>query len=190
MELLEALVERAPEAIVVLDGDRRYRLGNRAARGYLGVSREELLKRRVDDFAVPERRSGVDAAWAGFIEQGFIEGVRPLLLANGLRRNFMFRGTANVASGRHVLWFRVARSEHQVTELRVGDRRRAVRLTARERELLTLVARGSSAAKIAEFTVLSPQTVRTHLRNAMKKLGADTRAHAVALAIELREIDP
>jgi anti-anti-sigma regulatory factor len=39
-------------------------------------------------------------------------------------------------------------------------------------------------------TTLSPDTVRTHLRNAMKKLGARSRPHAIALAIRHREIDP
>jgi DNA-binding CsgD family transcriptional regulator len=56
--------------------------------------------------------------------------------------------------------------------------------------VLTLLARGSSAEAIAEEAVLSPETVRTHARNARQKLGAKTRSHAVALAILAGEIDP
>jgi DNA-binding CsgD family transcriptional regulator len=41
---------------------------------------------------------------------------------------------------------------------------------------------------VAERLVLSPETVRTHVRNAMEKLGARTRAHAVVLAIARGEI--
>jgi len=57
-------------------------------------------------------------------------------------------------------------------------------LSAREREVLGYLAEGLSGAAIAERLVLSPETVRTHVRNAMEKLGASTRSQAVALALE------
>jgi DNA-binding CsgD family transcriptional regulator len=63
-----------------------------------------------------------------------------------------------------------------------------VPLTAREREILGFLAKGMSGAQIAEQLVLSPETVRTHVRNAMAKLGASTRSQAVALALQHREI--
>ena len=53
----------------------------------------------------------------------------------------------------------------------------------REREILTLLARGSTDVKIASALGLSPATVQTHVRNAKAKLGARTRAQAVALAL-------
>jgi DNA-binding CsgD family transcriptional regulator len=61
-------------------------------------------------------------------------------------------------------------------------------LTRREREILGLLAEGMSGAQIAEKLVLSPETVRTHVRNAMAKLGASTRSQAVALALQRNEI--
>ena len=57
-------------------------------------------------------------------------------------------------------------------------------LSGRESEVLGFLAEGLSGAAIAEQLVLSPETVRTHVRNAMEKLGASTRSHAVALALE------
>jgi DNA-binding CsgD family transcriptional regulator len=63
-----------------------------------------------------------------------------------------------------------------------------VRLSVREREILGLIAGGDSGAQIAEALVLSPETVRTHIRNAMSKLGASSRAQAVALAFQRNEI--
>ncbi len=45
-----------------------------------------------------------------------------------------------------------------------------------------------SGAAIAQQLVLSPETVRTHVRNAMEKLAATTRSQAVALALERGEI--
>ena len=69
-----------------------------------------------------------------------------------------------------------------------GGRRRDASLTARESEILGLLATGLSGADIAAQLVLSPETVRTHVRNAMAKLGASTRSQAVALALQRHEI--
>jgi DNA-binding CsgD family transcriptional regulator len=56
--------------------------------------------------------------------------------------------------------------------------------TAREREVLQLLAEGRTDAQIAELLELSPATVQTHVRNAKAKLGARTRAQAVAIALQ------
>ena len=61
-------------------------------------------------------------------------------------------------------------------------------LSDREREVLTLLAQGLTGEAIAERLDVAPETVRTHLRNAMKKLPASTRAHAVAVAARKGEI--
>lgn len=61
-------------------------------------------------------------------------------------------------------------------------------LTRREREILGLLAEGMSGAQIAGKLVLSPETVRTHVRNAMSKLGASTRSQAVVMAMQANEI--
>ena len=61
-------------------------------------------------------------------------------------------------------------------------------LSNREREVFELLADGLSGAEIAERLVLSPETVRTHIRNAMAKLGASTRSQAMAVALKRREI--
>jgi DNA-binding CsgD family transcriptional regulator len=72
----------------------------------------------------------------------------------------------------------------------VAGKRRG-ELTTREREILGMLAEGLSGAEIAAKLVLSPETVRTHIRNAMAKLGASTRSQAVALAMQKEQIaDP
>jgi len=63
-------------------------------------------------------------------------------------------------------------------------------LSPREREIMGLLSRGLSGEEAAKQLFLSSETVRTHVRNAMTKLGAATRAHAVALAIQRGEIEP
>jgi HD-GYP domain-containing protein (c-di-GMP phosphodiesterase class II)/DNA-binding NarL/FixJ family response regulator len=61
-------------------------------------------------------------------------------------------------------------------------------LSPREREIMALLARGLSGEDAAKHLSLSPETVRSHVRNAMQKLGATTRAHAVAVALQRGEI--
>lgn len=56
-------------------------------------------------------------------------------------------------------------------------------LSPREREILDLLAEGLNGHAIAERLFLSPETVRTHVRNATTKLGAKTRVQAVALTV-------
>lgn len=57
-------------------------------------------------------------------------------------------------------------------------------LTAREREILVLLGRGTGLSEIAERLTISRQTVRVHLGNAMKKLRLSTREAAVRYALE------
>ena len=59
----------------------------------------------------------------------------------------------------------------------------ATRLSPREREVLELSAKGLTADGVAAELFLSVETVRTHTRNAIKKLGARNRLHAVVIAL-------
>ncbi|MGH2846196.1 MAG: response regulator [Thermoleophilaceae bacterium] len=65
---------------------------------------------------------------------------------------------------------------------------RSPKLSPREREILELLSKGLSGEEAATALGLSSETVRTHVRNAMGKLGAATRVHAVALALQRGEI--
>lgn len=55
-------------------------------------------------------------------------------------------------------------------------------LTAREHEVLDLIAAGRSNAELAEVLVLSPKTVRNHVSNIFSKLQVADRAQAIVLA--------
>jgi DNA-binding NarL/FixJ family response regulator len=56
-------------------------------------------------------------------------------------------------------------------------------LTAREREILKLLADGMSNADVARRLVISQETVKSHVRHILAKLEADTRTQAVAIAL-------
>ncbi len=55
--------------------------------------------------------------------------------------------------------------------------------TPREHQILRLLGSGLTGSEIAARLVLSPQTVKTHIRNAMGRVHARTRAHAVVIAM-------
>ena len=62
-------------------------------------------------------------------------------------------------------------------------------LSPRERDILRLLSEGKSNGVVGETLHIAPDTVRTYLRRAMKKLEAETRTQAVAKAIRLSLID-
>jgi DNA-binding CsgD family transcriptional regulator len=80
------------------------------------------------------------------------------------------------AMGSEVVSLAQARARRQFGE-------RAHRLSQRERAILSELALGHATEEIAEALFLSPHTVRSHVKAAMRKLEARTRAHAVAMAL-------
>jgi DNA-binding NarL/FixJ family response regulator len=62
-------------------------------------------------------------------------------------------------------------------------------LTAREREILQLLADGMSNADVAAKLFISQETVKSHVRHILTKLEADTRTQAVAIALREAIID-
>ena len=61
-------------------------------------------------------------------------------------------------------------------------------LSPREREIMHLMAEGLTAEAIGYQLGVSVETVRTHVRNVIRKLQARNRVHAIALALERGEI--
>jgi DNA-binding NarL/FixJ family response regulator len=59
-------------------------------------------------------------------------------------------------------------------------------LTPREWEVIELIKPGHSTDEVADTLVLSTETVRSHLKNIMRKLGVHSRAEAVAAVEQLR----
>jgi DNA-binding NarL/FixJ family response regulator len=71
----------------------------------------------------------------------------------------------------------------------LNGREREEMLTAREREILQLLADGMSNADVAGKLFISQETVKSHVRHILTKLEADTRTHAVAIALRDAIID-
>jgi two-component system response regulator DevR len=75
------------------------------------------------------------------------------------------------------------------TLLDAGVEGKPLLLTRREREVFDLLAEGLTGEEIAMRMSISIETIRTHIRNGMKKLHAHTRTGAVVEALRTHEID-
>ena len=60
-------------------------------------------------------------------------------------------------------------------------------LTAREWEVIDLLKESKTTDQIADELVLSPETIRSHVKNIHRKLKVRTRAQAIAMADEMRK---
>jgi DNA-binding CsgD family transcriptional regulator len=170
--------------MVIADDRRRYLAANAAACLLLRLPEEEIVRLAVDDLTPPESRALVGQLWEAFIREGTQHGTYELLAPDGARVRVEYSATANIAPGQHlsILMFPPGRANHDP-----GERSAAV-LSAREREVLGLVAMGRSSGEIAAALVVARSTVESHVRHCLDKLGARNRAHAIALALAQGEI--
>jgi DNA-binding NarL/FixJ family response regulator len=114
------------------------------------------------------------------VREGLDAGAFGYLLKNG-EIDELLEGIAAAAAGRrHV--------DPRLRAAAAGPR--PVLLSKRERQIMDLLASGLTGEQVAERLVLSAETVKTHVRNAMGKLEATTRVHAVALALRDGQISP
>lgn len=82
----------------------------------------------------------------------------------------------------------VARARRHLRRLETWNGR-GVRLTARERDVLVLLADGLAPQQIAALLGITPKTVATHVEHIYTKLGVHTRAQAVASAFRLALVE-
>lgn len=116
----------------------------------------------------------VEAGASGFLRK--TEGVEQLLEA------------IRAAAAGEILVDRVALARLLPQVARDRERRRDAQLllsqlTDREREILTLLSEGLRNDDIASRLYISPQTVQTHVRNLLGKLGVHSKLEAVAFAV-------
>jgi DNA-binding NarL/FixJ family response regulator len=121
------------------------------------------------------------AGAAGFL----VKNTEPAQLLRGIR--IVVGGEALLSPG--LTRRLVARLAERTAVPRV-DPDAVAALTARERQIVGLVAHGLSNSEIADALTISHATAKTHVSRAMTKLGARDRAQLVALAYRCRLVEP
>jgi two-component system, NarL family, response regulator LiaR len=155
-----------------------------------GVTATRHIVREVPDQLIvmltssDEREMGVVGLRAGAV--GYLsKDVDVDVLPQALRGTL--RGEAAISRR---LSMQLVEQLRRAPEVSTGMRPVRSPLTAREWEVVDLLYQGQTTDEIAEALVLSHETVRSHIKNLMRKLGAKTRAEAVALAHRARGGDP
>src|SRR3954447_18259478 len=185
--LLWAFMDTAPVALVAADDDRNILRVNPRWSDLTGYGADAATTMRIDDLLAPESRPGIDMRWSDLLGQGLATARIVILRPDHVRVSVRYGGFANVLAGMHVAAC-LAEPGQDAGALRPAGARRAGQLTRREQESLRLVAMGMTTTAAADQLGISPETVRTHVRNAMNKLGARTRAQAIAVAMRDGEI--
>jgi PAS domain S-box-containing protein len=186
--LLGHAVDAAPAALFVVHEGGRVVGANRYACAMLGYEREELLDRTADDLvAWPDPASVLNRGEAGVASLRRRDGTTVAVRCQArLAKSDGLTLHAWVAQPLRVL----SADAHSAGAAR---RRRRVRgsdeLTAREAEILQLMANGLANAEISRQLFISRETVKTHVRRLLHKLHARSRTHAVALALRHGLID-
>ena len=169
-----------------------------------GESAVTLAERRRPDVVIMDvRMPGMDGLAATKILSEKLPEVAVLIFTAYSERSLLSRGLESGAKG-----YILKEAPHQtllraIEKVASGDgyvdpalmpaflsgKERDDMLTGREREILQLLADGMSNADVASKLFISQETVKSHVRHILAKLEADTRTHAVAIALREAIID-
>jgi PAS domain S-box-containing protein len=101
--LLRAIVFHLSTPILLADDDRRFHEASIGASKLLGLPREKIIGRNLDDFAAPGFKPVISKQWRAFLRQGEHEGKLPLVGPDGETREVEYSAKGNVLPVRHLL---------------------------------------------------------------------------------------
>lgn len=175
---------QSKNAMVLLDDRRCHVEVNGGYLSLLGYRRSELIGRPVHEL----RASGPLLSareWRELLAQRQFTGTADVLTADGQRVSVEFAGHPEIVTGRQLVLFVALRTRRPAVgvfrESHVPPQRAV--LSGRELEVIRLLADGLTGPEVADSLQLAHNTVRTHVRNAMVKAGARSRAQLVAIAL-------
>ena len=169
-----------------------------------GASAVEMAERRKPDVVIMDvRMPGMDGLEATKLLTERVPESKVLIFTAFSERSLLSRGLESGAKG-----YILKEAPHQtlvraIEKVAQGDgyvdpalmpaflagKDQTDMLTGREREILQLLADGMSNADVAGRLFISQETVKSHVRHILTKLEADTRTHAVAIALREAIID-
>ena len=167
--------------MALVDEERRIVDVNPACLRLFGRSRDDLVGTHMWDY-IDGGPIFSPAEWQAALAAHRFHGEAEVVRSDGSKIGVQWGGATEVATGRRLVLF-VALSTSRwggnfrrslVIDHEPGD------LSMRELEIVRLIAHGESGPEIAAELHIAHDTVRTHVRNAMRKVGARSRAHLVA----------
>jgi DNA-binding NarL/FixJ family response regulator len=173
IEAIEVCRRRRPDVCVMdvnLGGEPDGIAATRAIREVSEDTRVLVLSGFVND---EMQLSAIEAGAIGFVHKG--ESLDSLLQA-----------ISDAGQGKSVIDHeglpRLVERTSRERAARRDARDRLERLTPREREVLDLIRAGNGNHDIAAILYISPRTVETHIKHLLRKMGARSKLHAVAIA--------
>jgi PAS domain S-box-containing protein len=193
-----SVFERSHIPMVLIDQDLRFVAINDTATSLYQYRREDVIGQPAGTHFVGGTSSLGAAQWQELLRNNELYGERLISHPAGTSMRVSYAAHSTTVDGQWLALFVTlsAKLEPEGTELissaapseaaglapeALGSLAGA--LTPREREVVRRVALGRSTPQIASDLSLSPATVRSHVRNAMVKVGAHTRAQLVALVL-------
>jgi PAS domain S-box-containing protein len=170
--------------MVLADEHRRHLDVNGAYLALLGHSRDAIIGQPLWRFVAGGPRLTA-VAWATMLAQGRATGDAELIRGDGSGVGVQWAAAVETITGRQLVLVVALSTSCWGARFRrtVASDATGARVTAREREVIRLVALGLTGPEIGDELHIAHDTVRTHVRNAMSKLGARSRAHLVAKAL-------
>jgi len=174
---------RSANPMALLTLDRRCIAVNRATVTLTGYPRERIIGRRIETILVPDEPGSLDAEWRELERGRDFEGERIVSTSSGERVTVQYAMRRVRLESREVVLAVVLDASLEPIRTRPAGSWQARMLSPRELEIVSQVAMGRRAHEIADDLGIAESTVKTHLRNAMRKVGARSQAQLVALVI-------
>jgi DNA-binding CsgD family transcriptional regulator len=182
--LFDDAFKRSRNAMVLANSRRIQVDVNSAYARLLGRRPSDLIGQPLYEF-VEGGPLLTEEEWQELILQDELAGDAAMKLANGEVVLVHWAGHPEVVTGRRLVLFVALTTFRSGRHFRrqVEQPEKDTDLSDRELEIVRLIALGESGPEIAEQLHITHNTVRTHVRNAMTKTGARSRAHLVAKAM-------
>lgn len=182
--LFDLAFKQSRNPMVLVDRNRCHVDANGAYLRLLGYMREQLIGRPIYSYVVGGPTASA-AEWDAALAEGRFTGETTLRDADGNRVAVQYAASTEIVTGRYHVLFVVLSTARWGRHFRRPSQPagRHAPLSRREREIVSYVAMGQTGQEIADELQIAHDTVRTHVRNAMDKLDARSRAHLVAKAL-------
>jgi len=191
---LRAILDAEPDIVVVGEADDGAAAVSQARRARPDIVLMDVRMPRVDGIAATRLLGEFDGGGPAvivvttfenddYVYEALMAGARGFLLKRSAAEDFV-NAIRTVHDGESLLFPEAIRQLVIADRGREGSALAEANLTEREQEVLRLVARGLSNAEIATDLFLGVETVKTHVRNLLAKLGVRDRVQAVILAYE------